>query len=50
MVDIAYYKKLLLNEETGKERYGLVPKEAEKVFKENSLENCWDIAMEYYNM
>jgi 3-methyladenine DNA glycosylase AlkC len=49
MVDIKYYKKLLFNEETGKERYGLVSKEAEKIFKENSLENCWNIAMEYYN-
>ena len=49
MVDINYYKKLLFNKETGKERYGLIPKEAEKIFKENSLENCWDIAMEYYN-
>ena len=48
MVDTNYYKKLLFNEETGKERYGLVPKEAEKIFNENSLENCWNIAMEYY--
>ena len=49
MVNIEYYKKILLNKDTGKERYGLVPKEAEKIFKENSLDNCWNIAMEYYN-
>ena len=49
MVNIEYYKKILFNKETGKERYGLVPKEAEKIFKENSLDNCWNIAMEYYN-
>ena len=49
MQNIEYYKKLLFNKETGKERYGLVPKEAEKIFNENSLEDCWNIAMEYYN-
>ena len=46
---IEYYTKLLLNEETGKERYSLISKEAEKIFEENSLENCWNIAMEYYD-
>jgi 3-methyladenine DNA glycosylase AlkC len=30
-MDIQYYTKLLFNEETGKERYGLVSKEAEKI-------------------
>ncbi len=30
MVDIKYYTKLLFNEETGKERYSLAQKEAEK--------------------
>jgi len=49
MVDIEYYRKILFNKETGKERYGLVPKEAEKIFNENSLEECWNIAMEYYD-
>jgi 3-methyladenine DNA glycosylase AlkD len=49
MVDIKYYTTVLFNEETGKEHYGLIPKEAEKMFKENSLENCWKIAMEYYS-
>ncbi|MDR2074416.1 MAG: hypothetical protein LBP36_03555 [Oscillospiraceae bacterium] len=45
MVDIKYYTKLLINEETGKERYSLISKEAEKIYKNNSLEKCWDIAM-----
>ena len=49
MIDIEYYTKLLFNEETGKERYALVQKEAEKIFNENSLEKCWDIAMECYD-
>ena len=35
MVDIKHYKKLLFNEETGKERYSLVQKEAEKIYAEN---------------
>jgi 3-methyladenine DNA glycosylase AlkC len=49
MVDIKYYTKLFINEETGKERYSLIPKEAEKIYKTNSPENCWDIAMECYH-
>jgi 3-methyladenine DNA glycosylase AlkC len=49
MIDIKYYTKLFFNEKTGKERYSLIPKEAEKAFNENSLENCWKIAMECYN-
>jgi len=49
MVDIKYYTKLLFNEETGKERYGLVQKEAEKIYTENSLEYCWNFALECYN-
>jgi 3-methyladenine DNA glycosylase AlkC len=49
MVDIDYFTKLLFNEETGKERYSLIPKEAEKIYNANSLENSWKIAMEYYN-
>jgi hypothetical protein len=49
MVDIKYYTKILFNKETGKERYGLVPKEAGIIFKNNSIEKCWDIAMECYN-
>ena len=48
MIDIEYYTKLLFNKETGKERYGLTQKEAEKLFNENSLERCWQIAMECY--
>ena len=49
MVDIKYYKKLFINEETGKERYGLIQKEAENVYKNSSIEECWEIAMECYN-
>ena len=49
MVDINYYTKLLFNEETGKERYVLAQKEAEKIYIENTIEYCWDFAMECYN-
>ena len=49
MIDIKYYTKLLFNEETGKERYSLAQKEAEKIYNENSLEKSWEIAMECYN-
>jgi 3-methyladenine DNA glycosylase AlkC len=49
MIDIRYYTKLLFNEETGKERYSLAQKEAEKIYNENSLEKTWEIAMECYN-
>ena len=49
MLDKKYYTKLFFNEETGKERYGLIPKEAESIYKNNSLEKCWDIAMECYD-
>jgi 3-methyladenine DNA glycosylase AlkC len=49
MIDVKYYTKLLFNEETGKERYGLAQKEAEKIYNENSLEKSWEIAMECYN-
>jgi 3-methyladenine DNA glycosylase AlkC len=48
MVDIDYYTKLLFNEETGKERYSIIPKEAEKIFSEKPTENHWSIAMECY--
>jgi len=49
MVDINHYTKLLFNEETGKERYSLVQKEAEKIYAENNVEYCWNFAMECYN-
>ena len=49
MLDIEHYKKLLFNEETGKERYGLIQKEAAKIYAENSVEYCWDFAMECYS-
>jgi len=48
MIDIEHYKRLFFNEETGKERYGLVPKEAEKICKDYSLEQCWEVAMTCY--
>jgi len=49
IIDIEHYKKLFFNEETGKERYGLVPKEAEKICENNSVEKCWEIASECYD-
>ena len=49
MVDIKHYKKLFFNEETGKERWSLIPKEAENLYKNNSVEKCWNIAMECYD-
>jgi hypothetical protein len=49
MIDIKHYTKILFNKETGKERYGLIPKEAEIIHKNNPVEKCWDIAMECYN-
>jgi len=49
MIDLEHYKKLFFNEETGKERYGLVPKEAEKICKDHSLENCREIAAACYD-
>ena len=48
MVDIKHYIKLFFNEETGKERYGLIQKEAENFGKNNSVEKCWEVAMECY--
>jgi 3-methyladenine DNA glycosylase AlkC len=49
MIDIKHYAKLFFNEETGKERYGLIQKEAEKFCKNNMIEECWDTAIECYN-
>ena len=48
-MEINYYKKLLFNEETGKERYSLIPKEAENICTKYSMEECWKIAMDFYN-
>ena len=45
-MDVKHYRKIFFNEETGKERYGLIQKEAENVYKNNSIEKCWDIAKE----
>jgi hypothetical protein len=49
MVAIEQYIELFFNKETGKERYGLIPKEAENMYKNNSLEENWKIAMECYD-
>ena len=49
MTDIKHYIKLFFNEKTGKERWSLIPKEAENIYKNNSPEKCWNIATEYYN-
>jgi hypothetical protein len=48
MIDVKHYTELFFNKETGKERYGLIPKEAENIYKNNSLEESWNIAMECY--
>jgi len=48
-MDIKYYTKLFFNEKTSKERYGLIQKEAESFCKNNSIEKCWEVAMECYN-
>ena len=49
MIDIKQYSKLFFNEETGKERYGLIQKEAENYFNSNSIEDCWETALQCYN-
>jgi 3-methyladenine DNA glycosylase AlkC len=49
MIDIKHYKKLFFNEETGKERWSLIPKEAENIYKNNSEQESWIIAMECYS-
>ena len=49
MVDIEHYTKLFFNEETGKERYGLIQKEAENFCKNNPIEKCWETATECYD-
>jgi hypothetical protein len=36
MTDIKHYIKLFFNEKTGKERWSLIPKEAENIYKNNS--------------
>ena len=48
MIDQKYYTKLLFNEETGKERYGLAQKEAEKIYNESPPKECWEFAIECY--
>ena len=49
MIDIKHYSKLFFNEKTGKEKYGLIQKEAENYFKNNSVEDCWETALQCYN-
>jgi 3-methyladenine DNA glycosylase AlkC len=48
MLDKNYFEQFI-NKETGKEKYGLVQKEAEIYYKNNSAEECLNTAMEYYN-
>jgi len=48
VIDIKDYSKLLFNSETGKERYSLIPREAEKICNDNSPDKSWEIAMECY--
>ena len=48
-MNIEYYTKILFNEETGKERYSLIQKEAVKVYSENNTKYCWDFAIECYS-
>jgi len=48
MIDIEYYTKLFFNEETGKERFGLIQKEAENFCRNNSIECCWEVSTECY--
>ena len=38
MVNLKHYIKLFFNEETGKERYGLIQKEAENIYKNKALD------------
>jgi hypothetical protein len=49
MLDIKYFTRLLFNEKTGKEHYSLIPKEAEKIFNENSRETVgkwqWNVTI-----
>jgi 3-methyladenine DNA glycosylase AlkC len=49
MIDIKHYTELFFNEETGKERWSLIPKEAENIYQNNSPEDCRNIAIECYN-
>jgi 3-methyladenine DNA glycosylase AlkC len=47
-LDKKYFEQFF-NKETGKERYGLIQKEAENMYKNNSIEYCYDVSMECYN-
>jgi 3-methyladenine DNA glycosylase AlkC len=49
MNDIQHYVKLFFNEETGKERYGLIQKEAAVFCRDKTTEECWAAAQEYYS-
>ncbi|MDR1285084.1 MAG: DNA alkylation repair protein [Campylobacteraceae bacterium] len=48
MINVKHYTELFFNKESGKERYSLIPKEAENIYKNNSLEKSWEIAIECY--
>jgi hypothetical protein len=49
MLDIKHYTKLFFNEETGMERYRTIQKEAVNLYENNTVESCWEIAMECYD-
>ncbi|MDR1007437.1 MAG: HEAT repeat domain-containing protein [Campylobacteraceae bacterium] len=48
MIDVKHYIELFFNKESGKERYSLILKEAENIYKNSSMEKSWEIAMECY--
>jgi 3-methyladenine DNA glycosylase AlkC len=48
MNDIQHYVKLFFNEETGKERYSLMQKEAVIFCTDKTTAECWKAAQEYY--
>jgi hypothetical protein len=45
MIHIKHYKKLFFNEETGKERCGLIQKETEIFCKNNPINKCWEVTL-----
>ena len=48
MVDKKYFEQFF-NKETRKEKYGLIQKEAENYYKNNSIEECYKTVMLWYN-
>ena len=48
MVDKKYFEQFF-NKETQNEKYGLIQKEAENYYKNNSMEECYKTVMLWYN-